>query len=599
MSEPGEKKRRKPKEQGEPSEVESPPRRARGEKKSAEAEVDVNGKREKKTRRQQRDEGEAELVADEVVVDMAEEEPPRVKKSRKAKKPVAEEVVDEEATGPSSEEDKKRGKGGKKEKPKVRSLAQSRRWDQEDLEVIVPDEEGSDETDAEDSSADHGSGGGSGAHGGGSGAHGGRVKQPAQTLELDEVLALPDSEKAHLDWLTRVMPDEVLRNIYAHLEPPSVDRTAAVCRRTNDLVQERSIWKVYLPEWSYVTKERFNKAQSRNGFAACYNYEMNEREKTKRRIEQAEYEQWLSDQSEWAKGFMTIFLFNRSIDFLSLFCFILGTCFAAARCQEAITWSWRLVLIPFYIPMLQLMLTPLVYDLCRKYYTSSNIDEVTESHIALWHVTFVKYRPYRPLIYLTNLALLIFWILLMIKLNDNYDGIPAGPLIIPWLLLIIALILEQLFGWASGSSWGEGRWVDRLYVVISCLLIALELLFVVFKLDKVVTWNWVLVLVPLWVYFGFTLTYPLCTLFWASCSYSMRSNIRIVDAESISAGFGVYFFCISLILTPILTWFALTALNLDGYYHRSWPVVFIPIFIIEGLLIVGCGLLDLINWCDN
>jgi hypothetical protein len=579
MSDTGEKKRRKPKPESEPSPDENiPPRRSGKERREGKEGEKVNGKSEKRSKRanQEQDEAVDERLneADEVVIDMSGDAPPRARKPKKPKKknPEREELEVVAMEESSSEEGRKQ-----KPKPKPKSLAQSRRWDQEDLEVIVPVEEVSEESEDEGANL---------------GGH-------TQTLEILDVLAMPDSEKEELDWLTRVMPDEVLRKIYSHMEPVDVDRTATVCRRTNDMIQERSIWKVYLPDWSYVSKDKFNKAHTRSGFAACYNHEMQERRATKARIEAAEYAEYLQNQSEWAKGWMTMFLFNRSIDYFSVLCFILGTCFAAARSQEAILWNWRLVLLPFYVPMLQLMLTPLVYDLCRRRYTSANIDEVTDSSIVLWHISFVENRPYRPLIYLTNFAMLIFWIMLMVKLNDNLDGMPAGPLIIPWLLLLIALILEQMFGWASGSSWEDGRWVDRFFIIVASIIGALVMLLIVLKLDRVISWNWVLVLIPLWVLFGFAVIYPALMLFCAECSYSFRSNIRIVDAEGVGTGVGFHIFCVGLVFAPIFTWVLLTALNLDGTSHRSWPVIFIPIFIIEGLMLIGCGLVDFISWCDN
>lgn len=548
-----EKKPKKPKRAEEPVEEEEPPRKKKPKK------------------------PKPELEEEEVLIDIPTEETPlngadrdadkengvSPKKPKKKKKKVESEDEIEEKPQPK--------------KPKGKSLKQSRRWDQEDLEVIEVEEEVSDEQ-----------------------AHSGKEDKSAhQVLDVEQVLALSDEEKVGIDYLTRVMPDEILRKIYSHLEPITIDQTATVCKRTNELLQERSIWKVYQPEWTYVTKEKFNKAHSRSAYAGLYNYEMNERRKAQERKEAAEYAQYLADTSEWAKGFMTLLLFNRSIDYLSLLSFILGTCFAAARCQETILWNWRLVLLPFYIPMLQLVLTPLAYDLSRWHFTSANVDEVTDSRIALWHISFATHRPYRGLIYLTNLALMIFWILLMVKLNDNLDGIPAGPLIIPWLLLLICIVLEQFTGWASGSDMSDGHWVDRVYVLIASVIMALLLLFVVFKLDAVITWSWYLVLIPLWVLFGFTLLFPFFSLMVASCSYSCRHSIRIVDAEDVGFGFGALFFCTLGISAPLFTWFILGELNLDGLAHRSWPVIFIPIFIMEALVIIGCGLVDFIYWLDH
>lgn len=187
----------------------------------------------------------------------------------------------------------------------------------------------------------------------------------------------------------------------------------------------------------------------------------------------------------------------------------------------------------------------------------------------------------------------------MVKLDDGYDAIPAGVVIIPWLILLLGIALEQMFGWSSGVTFWDGRVLDRLFLLLSSIQIAIILLFVVIKLDNVVSWNWYKVLIPLWVYFGFILVYPLIATTCAGCSYSARRNIRLADAEGACFAFSAHMWCIGFLAAPILTWFILAALNLDGNAHRSWAVVFIPIFIIDGLLIIACGVFDLIAFFDR
>lgn len=535
----------------------------------------------KKAKRPKKAEKEVEPEHVEIEMPAASEVPPRKPKKKEPKIQV--EKIDPKDLD-SSDEEAARSKANEKKKPsKINNLKVSRKWDQEDLEVVVPEDELSDEGPIEGSDEGNGSN---------------RRTGPTPILDHEDVLHMSDDEKSNLDWLTRVMPDEVLRNIYSHLEPVNVDGTALVCHRLNNTIQERDIWAVYKPEWGYVTEDRFARARSRAGFAACYNHEMSERQKAADRKEEAEWRTYLEEGSEWAKGFMTLFLFNRSVDYFSLFCFILGTCFAAARCQEAVTWNWRIVLIPFYIPMLQMWLTPLAYDLSRIYFTSDNVNEVTES-LTIWHAIIAKYRQIRVILYCFNLAFLVFFILLMIKLNDNLNGIPAGVTIIPWLLLLVICIEECIVGFMIRESYNASQYsVDRFIFCGSSLIAIPWLVMMVLKMDGVVTANWVVVLIPFYVLCAWWLFVPGFLFILYPCWYSLRDYSRLSDRGSGGTAFFVWLMISAMAIVPFLTWAILCALNLDGYYHRSWPVIFIPLFVGEGLLFFGCLFTDFIVWLD-
>lgn len=584
MSDAPVKRRKKNEDAEQPSDSKTSRRREKKEETTEAATTSGNADTKKKPKSAKKVDKEAN--ADHVEIDMtpATTVPPRKPKSKK--QTIQIEKVDPKDLDFSSDEE---SKPKPKEKPKsakatkVNNLKVSRKWDQEDLEVVVPEDELSDEGPGEDS---------------GEGKHGPRRVGPTPVLDHDEVADMDEAEKANLDWLTRVMPDEVLRNIYAHLEPPVVDGTALVCHRMNNLIQERDVWAVYKPEWGYVTDDRFNRSRTRAGFAGCYNHEMSERQKAIDRKEESEWREYLEAGSEWAKGFMTLLLFNRSVDYFSVFCFILGTCFAAARSQEAVTWNWRIVLIPFYIPMLQIWLTPLAYDLSRQYFTSDNIREVTES-LTVWHAIIAKYRQVRAILYLFNFAFLVFFILLMIKLNDNLNGVPAGVTVIPWLIFLVICIEECIVGFLIGESYNDSQYsVDRFFFAGASLISIAWLVVMVLKMDAVITARWVVAIIPFYILCAWFMFVPGCLFILYNCWYSLRDYSRLSDKGSGGTAFFVWLMICAMAVVPFLTWAILIALNLDGYFHRSWPVVFIPLFVGEGLLFFGCLFTDFIVWLD-
>lgn len=577
MSEVSEKRRRKGEVAEQPSDSKSERHREKKGSKHAEVE-DKNGveapKKSKKSKKEVQEEPE---VKEDVEIDLGDAAKPPRSKKKKRKAEVEEEVVESSLSSSTSEEIPKKPK-------KAGGLAVSRKWDQEDLEVIVPDEEVSDEGGVVDSSEE----GGKRVNGRG-GAPGGEGM-----LSMDEIAEMDDEEKQRLDWLTRAMPDEVLRNVYSFLDPLTVDGSALVCHRTNDLVQRRDIWAEYRPEWKYVRDERFKQCRKRSDFAACYNHEMKERRKAKERQEESEWRAYLEWGSEWAKGFMTLLMFNRSIDYLTVFMFMLGAAFSAARSQEAILWNWRIVLIPFYVILAQLWFIPMTYDLCRIYFTSSNVDDVTDS-LTVWHIISTKFRSVRPILYAFNFCSLVFFILLMIKLNNEFRLIPAGVVIIPLLVFLVIALEELTVGFMIGESWGDSSYsYDRCFLFGTSFFLIPFLIMIVLKLDNVVTANWVVVLVPFYILCAWFLLYPLACLILITCSYSNRDHTRLDSG----LGFFVWLMVNCMGTVPIFVFVLLTALNLDGFAHRSWPVVFSPLFVGQCLLLGGCFFFDFVVMLD-
>jgi len=137
------------------------------------------------------------------------------------------------------------------------------------------------------------------------------------------------------------------------------------------------------------------------------------------------------------------------------------------------------------------------------------------------------------------------------------------------------------------------------------------------QLDGAVVWDWNIVLIPLWLLFCLIVCLPICMLCSSCCCRNWcEDHSRPMDDRWVF--FLVMGLCWVFLLTPFATWFvalaflvfessltryhrfALTSLNLDGNApDRPWRLIFVPIFLVEGLLFGSCVIGDIIALCCN
>jgi hypothetical protein len=122
------------------------------------------------------------------------------------------------------------------------------------------------------------------------------------------------------------------------------------------------------------------------------------------------------------------------------------------------------------------------------------------------------------------------------------------------------------------------------------------MLFLALKLDGAVAWDWYIVLVPFWV----MMCMIVCTTFVMVCSCCSFCS----DNSNLMSDRWFYFWmcvaCWAFLLVPFLVWVTLIAQNLEGDApERSWREIFVPIYIVEALLLGGCIFGDVIVFGCN
>lgn len=273
------------------------------------------------------------------------------------------------------------------------------------------------------------------------------------------------------------------------------------------------------------------------------------------------------------------------------------------RAEGAVDWTWRNTLTPIYIPIFQLALTIPSFDLARKTFGTALIDDRPGPKHAVWQFLFARYRKFRGMSYSLIMCLLIFFILLIIKLNgapNGETGLPLGVVLIPIFLLIAITASAPMTGCGtSDTCCGSYRSaVDRLLMTGTMIVLFIVLLFITLKVDGVIQWDWYLVLIPLWILLCLIVCMPVTLLCLSCCCDCWEDNSALLSDKWVF--WNICLLCWIFLLAPFLTWFSLISLNLEGEAPtRPWRVIFVPIYLVEALLFAGCIFGDFVRYCCN
>jgi hypothetical protein len=491
-------------------------------------------------------------------------------------------IVLEEAAPPAKKPSSGKGKekvetsdeaSKSEEKPKPqRNLGRSGRdnlkksWKEDDLEIIIPDsEEGS-----TDSSQDDGAG----------------------------VVGASDG----VDYFARV-PDEVILNVYGYLDEQMIGRAAQVCGRWNSLTFDDDMWQEKAQAWGYIPKNQLAPGRERTFYVQKFQEQKSRQKAAELAAERNRKDTKKRGAADLTEVFLYLFFFNRVVDYISIFCLILTTIFATLKLEGAVDWTWRNTLIPIYIPIFQIALTIPSFDLARKTFGTALIDDRIGPGHAVWQFLFARYRKFRGMTYSLIMCLLIFFILLIIKLNgapNGETGLPLGVVFIPLFLLILITFTAPLTGCGTSDtccgSYRSG--VDRIIMSGAMIVLFLVFLFITLKVDGVIQWDWYIVLIPLWLLFCLIICMPVTLLCLSCCCDCWEDNSRLLSDKWVF--WNICMLCWVFLLAPFLTWFSLIALNMEGDAPtRPWRIIFVPIYLVEVLLFAGCILGDFIKYCCN
>lgn len=242
--------------------------------------------------------------------------------------------------------------------------------------------------------------------------------------------------------------------------------------------------------------------------------------------------------------------FNHS-KFIVFACLLPAGILISLYLDGIIEWSLWLVLIPIWILKLIVILGAIIGTIVwfRQSYSRNEVDGYTE--FKAMFITFAL-----------QTLLLLFELLLCNKLENNAQS--------SWILIFTPIYL------VSPLSIGACVWSYRnarnmeLEGLIS--LNILVLIFVSLKLEGIISWNWSVIFIPLWI----IMTLPgiaILHLIWTFIF--LRSSFRAAGRESNFSQIVMW----TAVVVPLLTFQILLVCRLDKQNNLPWVNIFIPLHI--------------------
>jgi len=247
----------------------------------------------------------------------------------------------------------------------------------------------------------------------------------------------------------------------------------------------------------------------------------------------------------------------------------------------------------------------LMYDIASMYFDKDFEDRISDDHKYCGPIFYLLFfmmplgntsdLKKRSLVYGTITCVVLFLILLCVKVaSDTTMGWWAVflPILIQCCIFITVLIVGNY-----DRIWEDDQWIDRALPIIMTIVFVLSIIFISLKLDDAVTWSWYFTLIPLFILQGLFIVIPIILTSISACaSYWIRSKTRWSDETSAFCTVAVV--VAVLLIGPLLTLEILLAQHAEGANHLTYALMFIPLFILEGCGVLGCGILNFIASSD-
>lgn len=243
-------------------------------------------------------------------------------------------------------------------------------------------------------------------------------------------------------------------------------------------------------------------------------------------------------------------------------------------------------------------------DLARTIFGVASLPDLPGDDRTVLHFLFRRQFHLRSLTYLVIVGVLLSLVLLLWKLNGAPDG-ETGLLLVFVLapiFLAIAAVVAASFPETNcdpdGRCWGSA--LDRFVYGLALLSLCTALLFISFKVDGLMNWDWYYVFIPLWIFMALFFCVPF-TLVCLACTCrrrGWRDGSRFLSDPRQLWNFSVI--CWIVFLIPLLSGLVLASFNLESDVTSSrtpWRVIFAPIFVLEAILLAGTMCMDCIFYC--
>jgi len=184
----------------------------------------------------------------------------------------------------------------------------------------------------------------------------------------------------------------------------------------------------------------------------------------------------------------------------------------------------------------------------------------------------------------------------MTQIADDADtfrwyvvGIPLG---------LMACFLMTVPCFVCGDIRDDDKWFDRSIPVCASFLFLVFLMFLVLRMDGYIEWKWYFIFIPLFTIKLLLMVVP-CFLTLAKCccwSWTNRNSRWTDDSTAFCTAAGVLAI---FLYAPLCVFEVLLAQKLEHTINISWVLIFVPVFVIEGVILCGCGIITIVFICER
>lgn len=394
-----------------------------------------------------------------------------------------------------------------------------------------------------------------------------------------------------------LLPESVVNRIFDSLSNEELSKLGSTNKHFLKLAWRPELWVHRIENLTQMSLERRNDCLSsmaltrddcRLAVVTALRLNNTERHRLQVNLRMAQIDMKHQKRRDCFISALIILFLNRSNDYLGFLSFFLGIFLVIFKLDERIVFSWRLVLLPFIIPLLQFNIILLYYDFLRYFY-----DDVGKPgrKTGVWRFLLVRRRIFRFTTYTLVACLNLSYIFLMIKANETMDGIHVAAVLVPLMVICVGYIITIILGEFDTASG-----YDKTLIILPFFWILLQLVFLIIRIEEHVLWPWVYTLIPTWIAFCLTIIMPIFTVFALCCSCVDEG---IVGRSGSSLVIGTLALWIA-ILTPTVAFVAMTVIQLDATeVIRSWLVTWSPLLVLLFVLLVSCGFLEIQHCCDS
>lgn len=407
---------------------------------------------------------------------------------------------------------------------------------------------------------------------------------------LDVLVFDDEIEESFIEPVTSTfeqLPPNVMDKIFENLDDIDLLHLGSTNHQMYNMVWKPEIWvprcrgfqNVHNVDLSLHIETMKDKKQTHTAFTALAQLEKS----TQRRIEQNQYienqNRVYRQRVERFEYFLDAIFLNRSMDYLSLFSVALGVFFVMFKLDDKILFSWRKVLLPFMIPIIQLILIMTSYDCLRHCLHGF---KTPERNYFLWRSFIVHRRQSLLQSYIIAICLTLSYAFLMIKVNGLMDGIHVAFVIVPWIIMAVGYLIQLILRMKPRNL----NPYDRCIIAMFLLIFIIQCILLILRIEEDIQWKWRIVLVPTWISFCYTVAVPIFTwivnYIWPMVGASQTSKYLNPILLGL-IGFWAFVFA------PTLAFLGMMAQELDSTsVIRTWVMIFSPlIFVLSVFLIIS------------